>query len=420
MATEKVGIYRNYYGPIPTDSSGKPLPRSQWPRKRAHSWVVRWFGFDGQRYSKSFKTRKEAARFKEDKQEEVRAGRADPPEEITVSDFLAGHEKVMRDQVARESLADQVRALNMLMEHVGESTLLQDIRPRQAESFVAARLASGVAIATANKDIRTLKRIFNLAIDPRGYLPPGQNPFGSIKQRRQSSRPIRYVTPEEFQKLLAVAPTVWWGALFSVAYTTAARLGEILNLTWADVDFEQNRIRVVRKDLGASLVAWEPKDHEGRILHVPVEVMRRLVDLQVESAEGCPYVFVPAWRWRHIKKVRKSGKWKDSQCLLNNLNRRLATLRKKGGLMKFTYHDLRRSCITNWAKAMPAHVVQQLAGHSSIKTTQQYYLSVQEDDLEKARRVQSAILEVDPTDQILTNSGRNGCFSGRKQKRPGV
>ena len=67
-----------------------------------------------------------------------------------------------------------------------------------------------------------------------------------------------------------------------------------------------------------------------------------------------------------------------------------------------------------------AHVVQQLAGHSSIKTTQQYYLSVQEDDLEKARRVQSAVLEVDPTDQILTNSGQNGRFQRKEKKRPGV
>ena len=60
MAKEKVGIYRNYYGPIPKDRLGMPLPKSQWPKKRAHSWVVRWFGSDGQRYSKSVKTRKEA------------------------------------------------------------------------------------------------------------------------------------------------------------------------------------------------------------------------------------------------------------------------------------------------------------------------------------------------------------------------
>ncbi|MGB2755698.1 MAG: site-specific integrase [Phycisphaerae bacterium] len=61
-------------------------------------------------------------------------------------------------------------------------------------------------------------------------------------------------------------------------------------------------------------------------------------------------------------------------------------------MAKFTFHDLRRTCITNWAKHLPVHVVRKLAGHSDIKTTQRYYLSVQEDDLEKARVVQSEVL----------------------------
>ena len=103
---------------------------------------------------------------------------------------------------------------------------------------------------------------------------------------------------------------------------------------------------------------------------------------------------------------------------MNNLNRRLATLRSRAGLEKFTYHDLRRSCITNWAKVLPAHVVQKLAGHSDIKTTQKYYLSVQEDDLDRARRAQSAILEVDPTDPKLTHSGENGQSGTGQRKEP--
>ena len=58
-------------------------------------------------------------------------------------------------------------------------------------------------------------------------------------------------------------------------------------------------------------------------------------------------------------------------------------------------------------------MVQKLAGHSDIKTTQQYYLSVQEDDLEKAGQVQSMILKGGPTDPELTHSGKNRAFSAR-------
>jgi len=222
----------------------------------------------------------------------------------------------------------------------------------------------------------------------------------------------RPMAPQEFRVLLSAAPTLWWRAFLSAAYTIGARLGELLHLTWADVDFEQDRIRIVSKSAEGGVHEWEPKDHEGRLLPVPRDVMGLLVELQTEAAEGCPYVFLPKWRWEYIRRAQEAGRWDDRRSLLNNLRSRLATLRKAAGVTKFTYHDLRRSCITNWARHLPIHVVRKLAGHSDIKTTQDYYLSVQEDDLEKARRVQSEILKADPTDPLLTHFGQKRPFSG--------
>ncbi len=127
---------------------------------------------------------------------------------------------------------------------------------------------------------------------------------------------------------------------------------------------------------------------------------------------------MPEWRWDYIQQARKAGQWRDEQSLVNNLSRRLATLRKQAGAAQFTFHDLRRSCITNWAQKLPIHVVQKLAGHSDIKTTQAYYLSVQMDDLEKARRIQSAIPRRDPTDPRLTHSGQKRARRQGKQNEP--
>jgi hypothetical protein len=141
-----------------------------------------------------------------------------------------------------------------------------------------------------------------------------------------------------------------------------------------------------------------------------------LATLQTDCPEGCPYVFVPAWRWEFIENARSSGTWYDGQDLLNNLIRRLATVRKKAGLAKFTFHDLRRTCLTNWARKLPMHVTQKLAGHSDIKTTQEYYLAVREDDLEEARQVQVRILEDDPTDPKLTHSPQNSLTEGQTEK----
>jgi integrase len=169
------------------------------------------------------------------------------------------------------------------------------------------------------------------------------------------------------------------------------------------VDFEQDRVRIARKDANHDLNQWEPKDHEGRVIPCPSQVIQLMADLQSESTEGCRYVFVPPWRWDHIRLARAAGTWDDEQKMLNNLNRRLATLRRRAGISKLTFHDLRRSCITNWARTLPTHLVQKLAGHSDIKTTQHYYLAVRQADLEEARRVQTGILQEKVTDQQMTN-----------------
>jgi hypothetical protein len=91
--------------------------------------VARWFGTDGNRYSKSCGTRKEAERFTESKQQEVREGKADPPDEISLDGFIAEHGRVMRGQIAPYSLYDQLRALALFKEHIGSRLRLQDIKP---------------------------------------------------------------------------------------------------------------------------------------------------------------------------------------------------------------------------------------------------------------------------------------------------
>jgi len=67
-------------------------------------------------------------------------------------------------------------------------------------------------------------------------------------------------------------------------------------------------------------------------------------------------------------------------------------------------HDLRRSCITNWARRLPIQTVQHLAGHSSITTTRRFYLAVLETDCAVAREIQSELMT------SLTNYGPKWAF----------
>lgn len=189
----------------------------------------------------------------------------------------------MRGQVAPITLYDQMRALKMFMGHIDKDVSLMDISPRHAESFVAARLASRVKIGTVNKDIRTLRRVLSLAAEPRGYLPVGQNPFAKIRERKVSLKPVNYVSVQELQTVLSLVQRTWWQTLMILAYCNGGRRNELLNLTWADIDFEQLNICFSSKEASEELLAWEPKDHEIRVIPIPEKAVQLLADMQNEA-----------------------------------------------------------------------------------------------------------------------------------------
>ena len=383
MAIEKVGIYRKWLEPVPNGENGKPIPKSQWSKKRRHHWIVRWYGTN-KKYGKVFRTRKEAEKYALDLQSRLAQGRSDRPEKIELHEFRHEHEKIMKGQVAYATLDDQRRALQFFENFIGGSILLSKIKPRHAEAFVAYRLSVVPSIATVNKDIRTLRSIFNLAIEPRGYLTEGQNPFAKIKERKTTENEIRYVQIEEYLALMDKAKDLWWRTFLSIAYGSGLRRNEILNLTWKNIDFENQLITVAVKKESQKLIEWDPKSRRNRIVPMSDESTQLLADLQLNAKEAFPYIFISPQRFERIRERQKIGTWTPRSQVVNNLDRNFRLLRSKAGVDECVLHDLRRSAITNWAKKLPIQVVQELAGHSDISTTRKYYLAVRSEDLASA------------------------------------
>ena len=415
MATQKVGIYRKYHGSIPTDKSGKQLPQSDWLKKRPFRWAVRWYGSDGKRYSKSFKTRKEAERHSEKKQSDVRQGKADPPPTTSLRDYFEEHRAVMHGNLAKNTLHLHLTTMEQLADSVGWNRQMGKISVRDIEKFRAGRLKTGISPSTANKEIKTLRRIFNLAI-LREYLPKDGNPCSGIPMLRVAPKRPPYVSADDFESMYRFAPDCSWQAFLATIYTTGLRVREAMNLTWQDIDFGEGQLHVTRKSSQGYVQAWTPKDHEMRSIPLPKEAIAILATWQTVALEKCPYVFMEQGRWDYYRKQVDDGQWDKDKDLVNNLLRRFKTICRKAGVGSYTIHDLRRSCITNWARNLPIHVAKQLAGHSDIKTTQQFYLSVQPDDLSKAKVIQSKMLKkipkADPTDPLLTHSGKKRVFPG--------
>ena len=391
MATRKVGVYRKYHGPVPKDSDGNPLPRRLWPKKRPFSWCVRWFGDDGKRYSRSFGSRKEAEYFAHQKQAEVHRGILDEPPEISLQDFSKEHKELVRGQFAHSTLALYRKSTAALAEVVGWRRPLSSISMRDIEKFISVRLRSGRAASTVNVDLRVLRRSFNLAI-ARGYLRPGQNPCDQIRELKVCPKQPRYLQPGDFRKVLSLTNDPLARAFYVTVYTTALRLGEAVNLTWDNLDFDSGTVHIARKERCGYVQAWTPKDQEMRAVPLCEQAVTLLTEWRALSPSDCPYVFMNQQRWDYYRQRVESGWWQPHMNLVQNVTRRFQRLCLKAKVGSYTIHDMRRSCITNWAKQLPIHVVRQLAGHSKLTTTQRYYLSVHAEDLDRARVAQGGLL----------------------------
>jgi integrase len=297
-------------------------------------------------------------------------------------------------QIRESTKADYKEAMNNFIETIGNLDYLK-VEHRHGERFIRECLDSGMAPATVAKKVRSIKRIFQLAVD-RGQL--DKSPLARIKQPRTPKKKIRTYTDDECRRILRTSgefsKLLRWDIMIILALSTGMRKGELLNAVWSDVDFDAQTIDVQAKEDTKNTWEWRIKDSDYRTLPLTEEVVSLLVDFQASQPEGYPYILVPPSRYDHIQRLRKIGKWKFTNArnkVINNFSRQFNSIRTKAGVKKGTFHDLRRTALRNWlSNDVSEYDVMTLAGHSKFETTHKFYLSVADDLVDRARKASNA------------------------------
>ena len=100
------------------------------------------------------------------------------------------------------------------------------------------------AVATINLAYRVLNMLFNYAISP--YKVVRENPCKPIKPLKQRDvKKVSVITADELQRLDELEDSNYlYYVLFMVARYTGARYGEIIAITWNDIDFANKTITI--------------------------------------------------------------------------------------------------------------------------------------------------------------------------------
>jgi len=322
---------------------------------------------------------------------ELRMGIVEPGS-MKLRDFMKDSLARTGDQIRESTRIDYEHSMNELIDLVGNIDY-QNVQQTQGELFRQACLDMGNSPATVAKKLRELKRFFQLAVERKQLE---ENPFRYVKLPKSPKKKIRIYTEDESERILRAASEIQnesileWDLAITLVLTTAMRKSELLNLTWNDIDFDEQTVGVNPKKNTDETWKWQIKDTDCRTLPLKDDVVLLLVNLQNRSPEGCPYVLVPPERYDHIQSLREKGNWTFCNArnkIVNNFNDQFNKILKRANIKKGTFHDIRRTAITNWFRqGLSEYDVITLAGHANFATTHKFYLAAADDLIGRARQ----------------------------------
>lgn len=173
--------------------------------------------------------------------------------------------------------------------------------------------------ATVNRYMASLSLLFSYAVKQLHWI--SESPCASLIKLKESPGRDRILTPNEIDRLLSAcrkSRSLYLYPIVLIALTTGARQGEILNLEWKHIDFD-NKLAYLK----------ETKNGRPRSISLSEPVLDELRQLKEKRASLKPLVFSSKTAFGRID-IKKA--WQ--------------TALRIAGIEKFRAHDMRHTFAT--------------------------------------------------------------------------
>nr|DAP74272.1 MAG TPA: Integrase [Caudoviricetes sp.] len=347
---------------------------------------------DGKQKRKAFygKTRKEVQEKLTAALNDVNTGTYIEPSKMTVAQWL--------DIWLKEYKKNHVK-LTTLANYHGEIThqivpfigcvKLKDLRTDVIQKWINDLAGKGLAVSTVRGAYGTLNTALKQAVNNELIA---KNVAAGVKLPREEKHMARVMTMEEQKKFVAICKNeIAKGRnnhceVFLFALATGMRIGEIMALTWKDIDFEKGEIsisktavlvkmvdEVEQNGLKYKLIINSPKTRAGyRIIPLLDDAKQLLIEHKKRQddnkvAKGNLYYD------EGIVFTSRYGKYLISSQLRENIKR----VSELAGIAPVHLHALRHTFATRGLEnGIELKVMQELLGHSKISMTADLYTHV--------------------------------------------
>ncbi len=273
---------------------------------------------------------------------------------INLIQFITLIRKNFSNTKAPKTLEACKTAFDHLVEIVGNKPIF-NINQSDADLFVN-KLHEKLQKSSINIYLRQLKSSFNIAIE-YGYIT--DNPFQKVKELRVPDKSRPNLSDEDIEKLFKAIDNPLIIKIVKFALFTGMRLAEIINLQWGDIDFNKLIISVKNKE------TFSTKTRKDRGIGLTPAIFKLVNNSQSEIGNILelkdPYSYV----FGNINGFRYSASYISKQFK--------KYVRKAGLNDKICFHSLRHTALTKMAtNGMPLNILKDLAGHTSLSTSQKY------------------------------------------------
>ncbi|MGB3342170.1 MAG: site-specific integrase [bacterium] len=218
------------------------------------------------------------------------------------------------------------------------SRRIESITAYEVEQYMMKRKAN-VTPSTVNRELTCIRHMYNKAVE-WGLL--DHNQLSTVKKYKEPPGRVRFLSEEEMKSLIE-ACSEHLKPIVVMALYTGMRKGEILNLQWCDMNFENKTITV-------------KKSKNNEIRTIPMHnILYSILKAHRNGNDGQP-VFTY-----------------NNGCPLGDFKRSFATALKNANIKDFRFHDLRHTFASHLVmKNTDIRTVQELMGHKDIRMTMRY------------------------------------------------
>lgn len=268
---------------------------------------------------------------------------------IKLSTFQLEYINYMKKTHSPKYISSIELTFRKIIKHIGDINL-DRLNNKVLEEFIATIFTKSQAAASLY--YRTLKASLNKAVSWE-YLT--MNPLVKVKLPKMQKKDPLFIKPEEFQQIILNTKSNLLRDLFTIAFYTGMRLGEVVNMRWSWIDFSNKLIKVKVSEMFITKSKKERTIPMNKTVFETIDTLK--MNLLHKDNDG--YVF-------HIRYSVKL----NEDYVSKNFKK---AVRKTNLNQNIHFHTLRHSFASNLIQnGASIFVCKELLGHEDIKTTMIY------------------------------------------------